>query len=236
MIYNSLLERKGMLMEDYNSTKIFWDSIFEKVTPSKYEKADLGQEDLNEASKWLSNGTDSLIDYGCGSGAFLFDCALRGTKRHIGIDISSEAIILAKERAKLFEMENFEFIQGGLECLNQIEENTMDGAILSNIVDNMIPKDSELVLGNIHRIVHAGGKILLKINPVLNEEQILKWGIKDLGNDLLLETTGLYLWNLETEKWCSLLEEYFDIYLKKDIYYKQHEQYNRLFLLINRNN
>jgi len=223
-----------MLMEDYNSTTIFWNNVFQKIAPSKYENADLGQEDLNEASKWLSNGTDSLIDYGCGSGAFLFDCALKGTKHHIGIDISTAAIILAKKRAKLFEMGNFDFIEGSFECLNQIEENTMDGAILSNIIDNMIPKDSELVLRNIHRTVHPGGKILFKVNPVLTEEQIKKFNIKDLGNDLLLETTGLYLWNLETEKWCSILEQYFDIYLKKDIYYKQHGQYNRLFLLINK--
>ncbi len=32
-----------------------------------------------------------------------------------------------------------------------MEENIMDGAILSNIVDNMIPKDAELVLSNIHK-------------------------------------------------------------------------------------
>ncbi len=221
-------------MENYNSTKIFWDNIFKAVIPNKYENADLGQEDLNEALKWLSRGTNSIVDYGCGSGAFLFHCALCGTKHHVGIDISTEAITLAKERARYFERDNFEFIQGGLECLNEMEENVMEGAILSNIVDNMIPKDAELVLSNIHRIVHKGGKILFKVNPILNEEQIKEWGIKDLGNDLLLETTGLYLWNLETEKWCSILEKYFHIYLKKDIYYNQHEQYNRLFLLINK--
>ncbi len=61
-----------------------------------------------------------------------------------------------------------------------------------------------------------------------------KWAITHLDNDLLLETTGLYLWNLETEKWCSILEKYFHIYLKKDIYYSEHEQYNRLFLLVNK--
>ncbi len=55
-------------MENYNSTKIFWDNIFKAVIPNKYENADLGQEDLNEALKWLSRGTNSIVDYGCRSG------------------------------------------------------------------------------------------------------------------------------------------------------------------------
>lgn len=66
-----------MIMEDYNGAKIFWNNIFNNIKPDKYEKTDLGQEDLNEASKWLSDGTDSIIDFGCGSGTFLFDSALR---------------------------------------------------------------------------------------------------------------------------------------------------------------
>lgn len=229
-----MLKRQVMIMEDYNGAKIFWNNIFNNIKPDKYEKTDLGQEDLNEASKWLSDGTDSIIDFGCGSGTFLFDSALRGTRHHIGIDISMDAIALAKEREKLFETGNFEFIQGGLECLNQINDNTMDGAILSNIVDNMTPQDAELILNNIHRIVHVNGKILFKVNPFLSKEQIREWGIKELGDNLLLDGSGMYLYNLKTDKWCSILKKYFSIYLKKDIYFKQHEQYNRLFLLINR--
>ncbi|HBA02761.1 MAG TPA: hypothetical protein DCW51_01635 [Clostridium sp.] len=50
-------------MENYNSTKIFWDNVFKAVIPNKYENADLGQEDLNEALKWLSSGTNSIVDY-----------------------------------------------------------------------------------------------------------------------------------------------------------------------------
>lgn len=52
-------------MENYNNTKMFWDNVFKAVIPNKYENADLGQEDLNEASKWLicigSSGWKSLI-------------------------------------------------------------------------------------------------------------------------------------------------------------------------------
>ncbi|GAA0774782.1 hypothetical protein GCM10008908_25230 [Clostridium subterminale] len=44
---------------------MFWDNVFKAVIPNKYENADLGQEDLNEALKWLicigSSGWKSLI-------------------------------------------------------------------------------------------------------------------------------------------------------------------------------
>lgn len=221
-------------MEDYKAMRSFWNDLFKKIPPSKYEKLDLGQEDLNKASTWLTSGTKSILDYGCGSGTFLFDCALKGTKYNIGVDISAEAIKLAKERAKFLKTKEFEFIEGGLEYLNKIKNNSIDGVILSNIVDNLIPKDGESVLFNIHRIVHAGGKILVKVNQFLTKEQIKEYKFKDLGNDLFLDTEGLYIWNLDTEKWCKLLNKYFDIYIKKDIYYEEYGQYNRLFLLINK--
>ncbi|WP_278245234.1 GNAT family N-acetyltransferase [Clostridium sulfidigenes] len=66
-----------------------------------------------------------------------------------------------------------------------------------------------------------------------SKKLLVRLGFEYIG-DNFYEPTGLYLWNLETEKWVSILEKYFHIYLKKDIYYNQHEQYNRLFLLVNK--
>lgn len=219
----------------YHSTKNFWNNIFEGMSPAKYELADLGQQDLNEAAEWFQAGTESVLDFGCGSGTYLFDCALRGTKRHIGIDVSEAAIALARERAKLFGCGSFEFIQGSSDNLKAISDNSIDGAVLSNIVDNLLPEDAMTVLDNIHRILRPGGKIIFKVNPYLTEQQIAMWDIEKLENSLLHEKTGLYLWNLDTDKWCSILERYFDIYFTKNIYFEQHQQFNRLFLLINRN-
>lgn len=221
-------------MGDYDNVQIFWDRIFSKGNVKIYENVDLGQKDLNEAVKWLCAGVESIIDYGCGNGAFLFNCALCEVQHLVGIDISSEGIKLAREIRKFHEKGDFDFHKGSIDILSSMRSHTMDGAILSNIVDNLIPKEADLVLQHIHRIVRINGKIIFKVNPKLTKEQIIEWDIKDLGNDLLLEPTGLYLLNKTTEEWINILGQYFEIYSMKDIYYEQHDQYNRLFLLINK--
>jgi len=42
---------------------------------------------------------------------------------------------------------------------------------------------------------------------------------------------GLLLWNNTTEAWRKILERYFRIERYEEIYYPEHEQTNRLFLV-----
>ncbi len=60
----------------------------------------------------------------------------------------------------------------------------------------------------------------------------LRNGILRLLRKIFLDD-GLFLWNQTTEEWTKLLKSYFSIVKYKDIYYPEHEQYNRLFLLCN---
>ena len=44
---------------------------------------------------------------------------------------------------------------------------------------------------------------------------------------------GMVLWNQTTEEWDAFLGARFRIAHFEEIYYEEHEQYNRMYLLIN---
>ncbi|HHT53428.1 MAG TPA: methyltransferase domain-containing protein, partial [Clostridiales bacterium] len=143
--------------------------------------------------------------------------------------ISDEAIKAAGETQKLSGIEGFTFTAGGAEELQAIADSAFDGVILSNIIDNLLPEDAIVVLAETRRILKSGGKVLVKLNPFLTDNQIKEWNIKIIEKNFLDD--GLYLWNQSTEEWTELLENYFSILEYKEIYFPGHDQYNRLFLM-----
>lgn len=171
-----------------------------------------------------------MLDFGCGNGTVLCLCARRGTKRHVGIDLSPAGIAAGKRRFEEHPaLEESEFLEGGVERLWGIPANGMDAAILFNIADNLVPSDAELLIKETARILKPGGKALLKLNPHLTAEQIAAWNIKTVEGDLLND--GLFLWNKDTPFWRELLAPYFTIEKEADVYYEEHDLTNRLFLL-----
>ena len=218
-------------MLTYERNINYWNDVFSKADINSITSKSIGHDDLDKALDWLCEDSDSILDFGCGSGAWLFKCHLRGTKFHRGIDISKEGIEVARKIQKESEKENFTFTVGGVETLESIPENSFDGVILSNIIDNLIPSDTIKALAEVKRILKIDGKVLIKLNPFLTDEQIKEWDIKIIEKNFLDD--GLFLWNQTTEEWTKLLKSYFSIVKYKDIYYPEHEQYNRLFLLCN---
>ena len=206
-----------------------WNDIFSSEQPNIPGNRDTGIPAVDEALDWICEGARSVIDFGCGNGVMLFLCALRGTKRHIGIDFSPAAIQLAQRSAALMKRGVYQFSEGGPEALSGIKKASIDAAILSNIVDNMAPDDAQAVLAQIRRIVRPGGRVLVKLNPYLSPVEIRNWNIRVIAGDLLDD--GLMLWNLPTEKWAALLRQHFIIEGCTEAYYPEHEQINRLFTL-----
>ncbi|GKX68335.1 class I SAM-dependent methyltransferase [Inconstantimicrobium mannanitabidum] len=223
-------------MNNYNETISFWNNIFGDQTPKHYNDETRLHEDLEGGIKWLTDGTTNILDYGCGSGAILFRCtANKNISKCLGMDISEKAVELGKATARLNNLDDVvEFCCGGVEELRGIEENCFDGAILSNIVDNITPEDAEVVIENVSRILKPKGKLLLKLNPYLSAEQLDECGCKLIGDNLYEETEGIYLWNCSTSQWKEYIERYFIIEDYKEIHFQQFNQYNRLFLLTKR--
>lgn len=105
-----------------------------------------GWKQFDKALDWLSTGTETILDFGCGNGSLLFLCANRGTKRHYGIDLACEGIACANIRSKMMYKGEYHFNVGSIELLHKFEDKSVDGIILSNILDNMYPDDVKVLL------------------------------------------------------------------------------------------
>lgn len=190
----------------------------------------IGNDQLDKGLDWLCDGANSILDFGCGSGSMLFSCAFRDVNILKGIDLSDEAIKLCNNTSMLMEFGEYEFVHGSVSKLEDIKSNSIDGIILSNIIDNITPDDSIEVLKQAKRLLKDGGKLFIKLNPYITEKQIIEWNIKVIEGNLLDD--GLMLWNQTTDEWRKLLCKYFKEYEYIDVYFPEHEQYNRLFLMI----
>lgn len=207
-----------------------WDEIYSaEASDSAPKTPDSGNAALDAGLRWLAENSPNVLDFGCGNGSILFFCALLGTKNHIGIDLSSAAIDSAIKRSGKMQTGAYDFRQGGVERLSELETGSQDAVILSNILDNLYPEDAETLLRECARLLKSGGKALIKLNPYLTKQQIKDWEIKVIEGSLLND--GLLLWNNTTEQWRALLERSFVIERFEEIYYPEHEQTNRMFFI-----
>lgn len=206
-----------------------WNKIFAAKSGDLPSKPKTGVEEFDAGLEWLSTGSDRILDFGCGDGTLLFMCALLGTQFHVGIDLSKKAIDKANLRKEKFNFGVFDFINGGVEELMAIRDASMDGMILSNILDNLFPQDVQIVVRETHRLLKVNGKVLVKLNPYITEKQIEDWQIKIIQEDLLDD--GFILFNKNTSTWHDILTRHFSINTYKEIFYEEQQQTNRLFLL-----
>lgn len=222
----------------YKKTKYFWNNIFSKEISNLEEKDVKKQfpyEDLEKAIKWLAKKSDNILDFGCGSGVFLARSYYNGISKGLGIDISKDAVKLGNKLIEFNDIDNFKIIFGDVNKLKEIESDSFDAAILSNVIDNVLPEDSVLILNEIHRILKKDGKLFLKLNDYIKDEMILENNEifeKKISEDFYLETSGLYLYNLSNSKVNSLLEPLFKIVKSFKIEFKEHKQFNRAWYLI----
>jgi arsenite methyltransferase len=217
-------------MEDYKRCIDYWDMVFASEDYKIPVVGETGIGTLDLAMNWLCEDAIHVVDFGCGNGSLLFCCAYLGTKEHIGIDLSREAIYSATTRGNMMQIGKYLFQVGGVEAIDQIDDSSIDSIILSNILDNLYHEDAARLLQSCNRILRSGGKLLVKLNPYLNDQQISDWNIQVIHGNLLND--GLLLWNNTTVEWRRILEEYFTVYQEDIANYPEFDQTNRLFLLL----
>jgi len=221
------------LQKSYQRCIEQWDRIFAaESTDRAPQTPDSGNASFDAGVRWLVQGSSTVLDFGCGNGSVLFFCALLGTKKHIGVDLSKSAVCAAINRSKHMKTGVFDFRRGGVERLSEIASGSIDAIILSNILDNLYPEDAETLLTESTRLLKPGGKVLIKLNAFITDQQISDWNIQVMEGNLLDD--GLLLWNNTTEQWKIMLERFFAVERYEELWYPEHEQINRMFLVSKR--
>ena len=221
-------------MHEYQKTQAYWDDVFEQEKPKIIKEGKTHHDVLDKALDWLMEDTLSVIDFGCGNGNLLGVIAKRQNGNYVGIDQAVNGVCNARKLFRINEFNKGTFIQGSVEKLETFNENYFDAGILSNILDNLKPKDVKRLLIEMHRVVKPGGKVLVKLNAYLKQDLIDQYAMQSVEQDVYLETSGLYLFNKPSVYWEERLEEHFIIKTKAMMTYENYQLENRLFYLINK--
>jgi SAM-dependent methyltransferase len=169
--------------------------------------------DLESALQWVSKGTHSIVDFGCGNGRGLLRSLILGVERGVGIDISDSAISLAKKMARANKLQRRAvFRRGSITLLSRLSAASFDSGILFNIIDNLFPEDAIFVLNEYRRLIKPDGKILLKLNDFV-EPTVLEteYEAVQVTGRLYREKTGIYLWDLDDGEARALLTRLFTL-------------------------
>jgi ubiquinone/menaquinone biosynthesis C-methylase UbiE len=220
----------------YEEISNFWDNIFENKKEIQLKKP-LPYKEIEKSLEWLSKDSKNVIEFGCGNGILILRCFYLGINSGLGIDISKKAIEASIKSAKLNNAKNFIFNNGGIETLYNSKDNSFDSAILSNILDNISPKDAKLLLKELNRILKKDAKIFIKLNDFISDKNILnnkETFEKELEKNFYKETSGLYLYNISDNLFDELISPYFEIEDRFNIEFKKYNQKNRIWLLKNK--
>ena len=217
-------------MNRYDKSMNKWNEIFGEEKGSVPRTSNTGIEAFNQALDWFCENTETVLDFGCGNGSLLFYCAKRGTKYHIGIDFSDNAIEQAETRSSNMNAGRYEFIVGSIEQLSKFTSESIDGVLLSNIIDNLYPQDADSLLMECRRILKNMGKLFVKINDYIVPEQVKDWKLIELEKNVYDD--GFILWNQKDKEWLEFLNNAFCLESFDKIYYPMYLQYNRVIKLV----
>lgn len=106
------------------------------------------------------NKGEVVLDLGSGAGfdAFLASPKVGKTGKVIGVDMTDEMLVKAKNLAEKGGYSNVEFRKGDIENL-PIEDDFVN-AVISNCVINLAP-NKERVFKEIHRVLKKGGRLMV---------------------------------------------------------------------------
>ena len=217
---------------DYKDIKSYWNAVFEGA-PKFTVDTKIPYPAIIDGIKWLGENANNVLDFGCGNGKALIVSAKWGVKSGLGLDLSEKGINIAKSVVKGSKIEErFDFKQGDIEALKELEPGSFDGAILFNILDNLHPEDAKTLVSELSRVLRKGAAVLIKLNPefeasVFEEDE----DFKKVAPACYEEESGLLFWNMDENIINELLEGKFEYVDGYDIEMTDFDTVNRMYCL-----
>lgn len=109
-------------------------------------------------------GQGRLLDYGCGSGGYMYQMQQRGWEV-IGMDMSEEALNVCREQGLK--------VHQGIDPTKVFEPNSFDVVSLWHVIEH-VPSPTE-TLGQMNSILKPGGKLVL-VMPNINSTLARRYG------------------------------------------------------------
>lgn len=211
--------------------KDFWNSVFQKNEAYEIKSKFINDEVFNDVINDLYGKDARILDFGCGSGWALPE--LYFTKKYkygLGIDQSYNAIQLATEIAKKSGFDNMEYM---CKDITNIDDE-FDAIFSCNTLD-VIPLDiSKEILKEFKRILKPKCRILVSLNPYLDDELRERLNMELIGDKMFMKNGILRCVNLSNDEWCELFNIYFNV-IRVEFFQIEGEKVNRrMFLMENK--
>ncbi|WP_167954892.1 class I SAM-dependent methyltransferase [Anaerosporobacter faecicola] len=220
-------------MEQYDASKELWNEVYSecKLVDLTGEKLEV-EPTFDACLQIFAQNTKRVLDYGCGTGDILFQCAdFHYLTYGMGMDRSEIGIQYAEKMTKLNHYTNLDFVLGDITDLKQMDDESFDGVILSNVLD-VTPKEvAHSIFYELTRILQKNGYLFLKLNPYATKEELIHHGLTPIGDNLYEEDGVLRLRELDTPTWYHALEQEYTVERFLEFPYPWQEGMNRLFLL-----
>lgn len=234
MITNSIILRKlAIQMKEYDVSTQLWDEAFSECKLEDITDTVLEVEPTFDACLAIfANECHRVLDFGCGTGDILFQCAEFGHMTYgMGIDRSHTGIDYANQMVSLNHFRHLDFVTGDISFFSQMEDGCFDGIILSNVLDVMPQDIADQTFTELTRLVRDGGYIFLKLNPYADEETLEQLGLIKIKDNLYEEDGVLRLRELDTAAWHKQFEKNYTVERYLEFPYPWQDGMNRLFLL-----
>jgi len=148
-----------------NKTEKFWDKVADKFD-KRSQKLDQTEIKTLENTKKYLNVSDTVFDYGCGTGAMAIEISDNVKKIH-GIDISQKMIDVAKRKAAERKIENIDFAHSTI-FDERYKRESFDVILAFNIQHFL--EDTQKVMTRINELLKPKG-LLISVTPCLGEKR-----------------------------------------------------------------
>jgi 2-polyprenyl-3-methyl-5-hydroxy-6-metoxy-1,4-benzoquinol methylase len=144
-----------------NKTERFWDNRAAKFEKQPIKDEQAFQNTIEKVKSYLST-TDTVLDYGCGTGT-ISNLIAENVKKIHAIDISSKMIAFATQKAAALDIDNIQHTKTTL-FDNTLDAVQFDAVLAFNILH--LSEDMQAVMQRINQLLKAEG-LLISTTPCL---------------------------------------------------------------------